>query len=284
MATYHRTKRGEWHQCYKTCEGVLSTFLLGRWNDEVTTFWNILISVQNLVEAPDGAKHDSSLKLCQSTLEELTANLELHQAKGKMRQFGLRAWKWPFSSPNHIQNAFAAIERHKKHYRLGVEVTADLSFSCPLGFIKNLLCWLSKQDHSTSHIGTHVFWPQADFAALRNDGKLDKIAQKLSKSWFISQSSFQHAKHTSQELESDWSMELTLGDGRRHQICYFGSMEYASHLFSYCNPLAGYLNKIQGLWSLQLLGLVFFSRPLEEVVFGPILEINALLWAVARLS
>lgn len=60
--------------------------VIQRFCDEVTTLRDVLISVQNLVEAPDGAKlsfSDSSLKQCRSTFEELIAKLELHQGKRK---------------------------------------------------------------------------------------------------------------------------------------------------------------------------------------------------------
>ena len=70
-----------------------------RYCDEVTTLRDVLISVQNLVEAPDGAKltvSDSSLKQCRPTVEELISKLE--------RQFGRKALKWPFSS-NNVQTA-----------------------------------------------------------------------------------------------------------------------------------------------------------------------------------
>lgn len=65
---------------------MLEKIVFQRFCDEVTTLWDILISVQNLVEAPDGAKlsfSDSSLKQCRSTFEELIAKLELHQGKKK---------------------------------------------------------------------------------------------------------------------------------------------------------------------------------------------------------
>lgn len=100
-----------------------------RFRTEVTTLENILIDLRDLVDTADGNKLpvlDTSLKQCQSTLEELVRKLEKAAGKDKMmNQFGWRALKWPFSS-NDVQKAIEAIERHKNMFNLAL--TADQTY------------------------------------------------------------------------------------------------------------------------------------------------------------
>ena len=108
-----------------------------RFRNEVTTLENILIDLRDLVDTPDGTKLpilDTSLKQCQSTLEELVRKLEKAAGKDKMmNQFGWRALKWPFNSKD-IQKAIETIERHKNMFNLAL--TADQTYS----FFTLLVC------------------------------------------------------------------------------------------------------------------------------------------------
>lgn len=152
-----------------------------RFCDEVTTLRDVLISVQHLVEASDGAKlsvSDSSLKQCRSTLEELVIKLELHQGKEKMRQFGLRALKWPFSS-NEVHTALAAIERHKNTISLALNVEQRYYFLALSVYQHEYVDFQSRT--IAQSIETHVLATRADVAAHRNNDKHDKIMQWLSK-------------------------------------------------------------------------------------------------------
>ena len=101
-----------------------------RFRNEVTTIKDILIDLKDLVDTPDGTKLpilDTSLKQCQSTLEELVRKLEKAEGKDKkMKQFGLRALKWPFNS-NDVQKAIETIERYKNMFNLAL--TADQTYS-----------------------------------------------------------------------------------------------------------------------------------------------------------
>lgn len=101
-----------------------------RFCNEVTILEKILIDLQDLVDTPDGSKLlilDTSLKQCQSTLEELVRKLEKAAGKDKMmKQFGREALKWPFNS-NDVQKAIETIERHKNMFNLAL--TADQTYS-----------------------------------------------------------------------------------------------------------------------------------------------------------
>ena len=102
-----------------------------RFRNEVTTLENILIDLRDLVDTPDRTKLpilDTSLKQCQSTLEELVRKLEKAAGKDKMmKQFGWRAFKWPFNS-NDVQKAIETIERHKNTFNLALTVDQTYSF------------------------------------------------------------------------------------------------------------------------------------------------------------
>lgn len=102
-----------------------------RFRKEVTTLENILIDLRDLVDTPDCTKLpilDTSLKQCQSTLEELVRKLEKAAGKDKMmKQFGWRAFKWPFNS-NDVQKAIETIERHKNTFNLALTVDQTYSF------------------------------------------------------------------------------------------------------------------------------------------------------------
>src|SRR5438876_186054 len=102
-----------------------------RLRDEVTTLQDVLTSVADLAEAPGSAKlsilsllnqPDGPLQQCGTELEALATKLEIGQGKDKMKQFGLRALKWPFSSKD-IDKAINAIGRYQATFSLAL--TAD---------------------------------------------------------------------------------------------------------------------------------------------------------------
>ena len=102
-----------------------------RLRDEVTTLQDVLTNVADLAEAPGSAKlsilgllnqPDGPLQQCGTELQVLATKLELGQGKDKMKQFGLRALKWPFSSKD-IDKAIKAIGRYKATF--GLALTAD---------------------------------------------------------------------------------------------------------------------------------------------------------------
>jgi hypothetical protein len=100
--------------------------------DEVTSLQDVLTNVADLAEDPGSAKlsilsllnqQDGPLQRCQKDLIGLFAKLELGQGKHKMKQFGLRALKWPFSSKD-VEKLLTTIGRHKATFNLAL--TGDL--------------------------------------------------------------------------------------------------------------------------------------------------------------
>ena len=99
--------------------------------DEMISLQDVLTHVADLAEDP-GLANPSTLNLlnqqnspvqqCQKDLEELVVKLEHGQGNNKMRQFGFRALKWPFSSKD-VEKLLATIGRHKATFNLAL--TAD---------------------------------------------------------------------------------------------------------------------------------------------------------------
>ena len=99
--------------------------------DEVTSLQDVLTTVADLAEDPRSAKQpilsllnqpDGPLKQCQKDLTSLAAKLDPGQGKHTMKQFGLRALKWPFSSKD-VERFITIIGRHKATFNLAL--TAD---------------------------------------------------------------------------------------------------------------------------------------------------------------
>jgi hypothetical protein len=105
--------------------------------DEVTSLQNVLTNVTHLTSAklpildflnqPNGP-----VQQCLTELITLAAKLNPGQEKDKMRQFGLRALKWPFSSKD-VDKAITAIGRHKTTFNLALaaDQTYVELYSCP---------------------------------------------------------------------------------------------------------------------------------------------------------
>jgi ankyrin repeat domain-containing protein 50 len=105
-----------------------------RLRNEVISLHDVLASVKDLADAPGSAKlsnldllnkPDGPVQQCTTELEGLTAKLELVQGKDRMKQFGLRALKWPFSSKD-IDKVIETIGRHKATFNLAL--TADQTY------------------------------------------------------------------------------------------------------------------------------------------------------------
>lgn len=107
--------------------------------DEVTSLQNVLTNVAHMTSAklptlgllnqPDGP-----VQQCLTELIALAAKLYPGQGKDKMRQFGLRALKWPFSSKD-IEKVITAIGRHKTTFSLALaadQTYVELCY-CPKG-------------------------------------------------------------------------------------------------------------------------------------------------------
>lgn len=101
-----------------------------QFRNEVTTLDLILVNLRELVDTSDGTILpilDTSLKQCQSTLEELVRKLEKAEGNDNtMGRLGLRALKWPFNS-NDVKKAIETIEKHKTMFNLAL--TADQTYS-----------------------------------------------------------------------------------------------------------------------------------------------------------
>ena len=99
--------------------------------NEVMSLQDVLTNVADLAEDPGSGKlsilsllnqHDGPVKQCQKDLIGLIEKLEPGQGESKMKQFGLRALKWPFSS-REVEKLLTTIGRHKATFSLAL--TAD---------------------------------------------------------------------------------------------------------------------------------------------------------------
>jgi hypothetical protein len=102
-----------------------------RLRDEVTSLQDVLTNVADLAEDPSSAEllilnqlnqQDGPVQQCQRDLLGLVAKLETGRGKNQMKQFGLRALKWPFSNKD-IEKLLMTIGRHKATFNLAL--TAD---------------------------------------------------------------------------------------------------------------------------------------------------------------
>ena|SRR5271154_5187181 len=99
-----------------------------RLRDEVTSLIDVLANIRDLADAPGSAKlsilellnqPDGLIQQCRIELEGLATKLDTGQGKNNMRQFGLRALKWPFSRKE-IDKTILAIGRHKEIFNLAL--------------------------------------------------------------------------------------------------------------------------------------------------------------------
>ncbi|KAH0533900.1 hypothetical protein FGG08_007482, partial [Glutinoglossum americanum] len=145
-----------------------------RLRDEVTSLQDVLANVADLADAPGSAKlsilgllnrPDGPVQQCQTDLIGLVEKLEPWQGKDKMKQFGLRALKWPFSSKD-VDKAITAIGRYKATFNLAL--TADHT-TLALAI-----------DKGVTELRRQVEATQAEIVNHRMDEHRDKIIRWLS--------------------------------------------------------------------------------------------------------
>jgi hypothetical protein len=99
-----------------------------RLREEMTSLQTVLTKVADLANAPNSAKlstlsllnqPDGPVRQCMMELITIAAKLNPGQGKDTMKQFGLRALKWPFSSKD-VDKAITTIERHKATFNLAL--------------------------------------------------------------------------------------------------------------------------------------------------------------------
>jgi len=121
--------------CQTYFQGVKSARKdIKRLRDEVTAFQDVLTTVSDLADDPDSAqlsnlhlltKADGLVDRCKADLEDLVKKLQTGMGKDeKMKQFGLRALKWPFSSKD-VDQELAILSRYKETF--GLALTTDLT-------------------------------------------------------------------------------------------------------------------------------------------------------------
>ena len=99
-----------------------------RLREEITSLQTVLTKVADLANAPDVAElstlgllnqPDGPVQQCLTELIKLAAKLNPGQGKDTMKQFGLRALKWPFISKD-VDKAIKAIGRYKVTFNLAL--------------------------------------------------------------------------------------------------------------------------------------------------------------------
>jgi hypothetical protein len=108
--------------------------------NEVTSLRDVLINVKDLTDTPGLTKlstlellnkNDGLLQQCLADLTKLVKKLEQGQEEGKMKQFGIRALKWPFRKKE-VDKAITVIERCKTMFALALntdQTYAEISIS-----------------------------------------------------------------------------------------------------------------------------------------------------------
>ena len=101
-----------------------------RLRDEILSLQDILINLKELTDAADSAKLsifktlnqiDGPVQRCQTHLNGLVTKLDPGLGENRMKQFGLRALKWPFNSKA-VNEIIVVIERHKTTFSLALNV------------------------------------------------------------------------------------------------------------------------------------------------------------------
>jgi hypothetical protein len=116
-----------------------------RLREEITSLQNVLTKVADLANAPDSAElstlgllnqPDGPAQQCLTELIALAAKLNPGQGKDTMKQFGLRALKWPFSSKE-VGRAVTAIGRHRATFNLAL--AADQMQAEPFPYVSSVV-------------------------------------------------------------------------------------------------------------------------------------------------
>ena len=98
---------------------------IDRLQKKVTNIRDVFGQVEQLLNGQNkmllSATHNlsDSLKECLRDLGELETQLKPSKTHKTMRQFGLRALKWPFTSKE-VENCIASLERYEQIYTLAL--------------------------------------------------------------------------------------------------------------------------------------------------------------------
>ncbi|PVH67497.1 hypothetical protein DL98DRAFT_296048, partial [Cadophora sp. DSE1049] len=99
-----------------------------RLRDGVTSLQDVMTDVRDLAEDSNLSgrsvfsrlnQHDGPVQQCERDLRRLLVQLEPGEGEGKMRRFGLRAFKWPFSSKD-VDKRLQIINEHKATFTLAL--------------------------------------------------------------------------------------------------------------------------------------------------------------------
>jgi ankyrin repeat domain-containing protein 50 len=95
---------------------------------EITSLQDVLTNVIDLTGDPNSSslrtlnilnQEDGLIQQCQLELADLAAKLEPREDKSRMRQFGLRALKWPLTTQE-VDKLLVTIGRHKASLTLAL--------------------------------------------------------------------------------------------------------------------------------------------------------------------
>jgi hypothetical protein len=112
-----------------------------RLRDEMTSLRDVLSKLCDLAKTPGSTElsifgllnqPDGPVQRCLTDSIALVVTLNPGQGKSKMRQFGLRALKWPFSNKD-VDKAIAVIARYKATFSLAL--AADHMYVEPFVFV-----------------------------------------------------------------------------------------------------------------------------------------------------
>jgi hypothetical protein len=99
-----------------------------RLRDGVTSLQDVMTDVRDLAEDPISSRrsvfshlnqHNGPVQQCERDLRRLASRLELGEGENKMRQFGRRALRWPFSTKD-IDKRLQIINDHKATFTLAL--------------------------------------------------------------------------------------------------------------------------------------------------------------------
>lgn len=102
-----------------------------RLRDEMTSLQDVLANVKDIADGPSSAKlsisnrlnqSDGLIQKCLTELQRVATILDAGRGNGNMRQFGLRALRWPFSRRD-LDKTVSVIVRQKEIFNLAL--TAD---------------------------------------------------------------------------------------------------------------------------------------------------------------
>jgi ankyrin repeat domain-containing protein 50 len=102
-----------------------------RLRDEMTSLQDVLANVKDIADGPGSAKlsiasllnqSDGLIQKCLTELQGVARTLDAGSRNGNMRQFGLRAIRWPFSR-REVDKTVSIIGRQKEIFNLAL--TAD---------------------------------------------------------------------------------------------------------------------------------------------------------------